>query len=248
MNRFIWGLHPPPSPSIYYVNIYVMQVSTCEAIYISGLLTFLFRSSFSGLATDIFDLMFLFDGSADLGYHLFRQTLQFANTILSDYNISRHQTNVAAAVYATTAVIGFNFTEHYDDSTVTAAIENLPFINETTASIENALRLARRQIFETGRENVSDVLVVFVGHLLIGDFTGVSKDLRDKGIKIVVVGIGDGYDIKQLDVVASEPKDDNVITIRDAHMDVMEGGVSGAVSQGNKRINCVYHCRFRGQK
>lgn len=248
MNRFIWGLHPPPSPSIYYVNIYVMQVSTCEAIYISDLLTFLFQSSFSGLATDIFDLIFLFDGSAHLGYHLFRQTLQFANTILSDYNISQHQTNVAAAVYATTAVIGFNFTEHYDDSTVTAAIENLQFINETTASIENALRLARRQIFETGRENVPDVLVVFVGHLLIGDFTEVSKDLRDKGIKIVVVGIGDGYDIKQLDVIASEPEDDNVITIRDAHMDVMEGGVSGAVSQGNKGINCVYYCRFRGQK
>ena len=225
-----------------------MQVSTCEAIYTSGLLTFLFQSSFSGLATDIFDLMFLFDGSAHLGYHLFRKTLQFANTILSDYNISQHQTNVAAAVYATTAVIGFNFTEHYDDFTVTAAIENLPFINETTASIENALRLARRQIFETGRENVPDVLVVFVGHLLIGDFTEVSKDLRDKGIKIVVVGIGDGYDIKQLDVVASEPKDDNVITIRDAHMDVLEGGVSGAVSQGNKGINCVYYCRFRGQK
>lgn len=163
-------------------------------------------------------------------------------------NIQSQDQSFLSAAKTTSAVIGFNFTEHYDDSTVTAAIENLPFINETTASIENALRLARRQIFETGRENVPDVLVVFVGHLLIGDFTEVSKDLRDKGIKIVVVGIGDGYDINQLDVVASEPKDDNVITIRDAHMDVMEGGVSGAVSQGNKGINCVYYCRFRGQK
>ena len=192
--------------------------------------------------------MFLFDGSAHLGNRLFRQTLQFANTLLSDYNISRDQTNVAAAVYATTVAIGFNFTENYDDSTVAAAIENLPFLNETTVSIENALRFAGEQIFVTGRENVPDVLVVFVSHKLSGNFTGVSKELRDNGIKIVVVGIGDGYDIKELKEIASAPEDDNVIVIDNEHMDVMEGGVSGAVSQGTKGNNSVYYGRFCGRK
>lgn len=93
-------------------------------------------------------------------------------------------------------VIGFNFIEYYDDFIVIVVIENLLFINEIIVFIENVLCFVRRQIFEIGRENVFDVFVVFVGYLLIGDFIEVFKDFCDKGIKIVVVGIGDGYDIK----------------------------------------------------
>lgn len=192
----------------------------------------MFPFSLSVLATDIFDLAFLFDGSTYLGYDHFRQTLQFAKTLLSDYNISQEQTNVAAAVYASSVAIEFNFTEHYSYSTVAAAIENLPFLNETTSHIENALHVVGEQTFKTGRENVPDVLVVFVSYTLSGNFTEISQALRNKGIKIIVVGVGDGYDIEQLEEIASAPKDDHVITIGNQHMDVMEGGVSGAVSQG----------------
>lgn len=184
------------------------------------------------IVTNAFDVAFLFDGSSYLGSDHFHQTQFFAKTLLSSYNISQEQTNVAAAVYASNVSIGFNFTEHYSLSAVAAAIENLPFLDETPLNAENVLRVAGEQIFATGRENVPDVLVIFVSFTLSGNFVGISQALRDKGIKIIVVGVGSGFDVEQLEVIANAPKLDHVITISYQDMDTMEGSVSGAVSQG----------------
>ena len=185
--------------------------------------------------TNIFDVAFLFDGSSYLGSDHFHQTLFLAKTLLSKYNISEDQTNVAAAVYARTVSIGFNFTEHYSFSAVAAAIDYLPFLDETPLNIDNALRVAGEQIFTTDRENTPDVLVIFVSSTLSGNFTGISQALRDKGIKIIVVGVGSSFDIEQLESIG-----DHVITISYQDIDVTEGGVGGAVSEG-KLILQLYH-------
>ena len=177
--------------------------------------------------TDLFDIAFLFDGSSYLGSDHFHQTLLLAKTLLSKYNISEDQTNVAAAVYASTLNIGFNFTEHYSFSEVAAAIDDLPFLDGTPLIIDSALRLAGEQIFTTDRENVPDVLVIFVSSTLSGNFTRISQSLREEGIKIIVVGIGSSFELDQLESIG-----DHVITISYQDLDVMEGGVGGAVSEG----------------
>ncbi|XP_078342465.1 uncharacterized protein LOC144628269 isoform X2 [Oculina patagonica] len=179
-----------------------------------------------GIMTNVFDLAFLFDGSTYLGSDHFQQTLLLAKTLLSNYNISQEQTNVAAAVYASSVVIGFNFTEHYSSSAVDAAIENLPFLDKTPLNVENALRVAGEQIFTTDRENVPDVLVIFVSHTLTGNFTEIAQDLRGKGIKIIVIGVGSSFDIEQLEAIT-----DHVITVSYNDLDVMHGSVGGAVSE-----------------
>lgn len=185
--------------------------------------------------TNVFDLAFLFDGSTYLGSNHFHQTLLLAKTLLSNYNISQEETNVAAAVYASRVVIGFNFTEHYSSSAVDATIENLPFLDETPLNVENALRVASEQIFTTDRENVPDVLVIFVSHILSGNFTEIAQDLRDEGIKIIAIGIGSSFDIEQLEAMA-----DHVIIISYSDLDVMDGSVGGAVSQGKDIVVYTY--------
>ena len=190
--------------------------------------------------TNIFDLAFLFDGSTYLGSDHFHQTLLLANTLLSNYNISQEQTNMAAAVYANSVYIGFNFTEHYSSSAVAAAIENLPFIDETPLDIENALRLVDEQFFTTGRDYVPDVLVVFVSHTLGGNFTEIAQELRDKGIKIIVIGVGDSFYIEQLEDIS-----DHVITISYQDIDVMDGSVGGAVSEGKASFIFLKGLRHR---
>ena len=180
-----------------------------------------------GITTDLFDIAFLFDSSSYLGSDHFHQTLLFAKTLLSKYNISHDQTNVAAAVYASTANIGFNFTEQDSFSEVAAAIDNLPFLDETPLIVDNALRLVSEQIFTTDRENIPDVLVIFVSSTLSGNFTGISQSLREEGIKIIVVGVGSSFELDQLENIG-----DHVITISYQDLDVMEGGVGGAVSEG----------------
>lgn len=184
----------------------------------------------------MFDVLLLFDGSSYIGLNHFHQTLLFAKAVLLNYNISKDQTNVAAAVYAGNVTISFNFTEHFSYPTVAAAIDEIPFLDETRLNIENALNVANTTIFPKGRPNAPDVLVIFVSFSLSGNFAAISQALRDDGVKIIVIGIGSSFNIPQLQEVASTPTEDYVVTTSYQYMDTMDGVITGAVCQGKATI------------
>jgi len=185
-----------------------------------------------GIPADIFDVLLLFDGSSYLGSSHFYQTLLFAKAFLSNYNISKRETNVAAAVYANNTTVGFNFTKHFSYEAVAAAIERIPFLDETPLNLGNALNIARQEILSTGRPDVPDVLVIFVSFSLSQGFAAISQTLRDEGVKIIVIAIDSNFDRLQLEQVASTPASHYLVTTSFQHMDTMENSVSGAVSQG----------------
>ena len=184
------------------------------------------------ISADFFDVLLLFDGSSYLGSSRFYHTLLFAKAILSNYNISKRETNVAAAVYANNTTVGFNFTQHFSHEAVAAAIERIPFLDETPLNLGNALNITRQEIFPTGRPNVPDVLVIFVSFSLSQGFAVISQTLRDEGVKIIVIAIDSNFNIPQLEQVASTPASHYLVTTSYQHMDTMENSVSGAVSQG----------------
>lgn len=178
--------------------------------------------------------MFLFDGSSYITRSNFLQTLLLAKTVLSSYNISQDQTNVAAAVFASDVVVSFNFTQHYSFSAVSTAIDGIPYLNQSSINISVALETVNNTIFTTGRENVIRVLVVFVSEMLSGNFTQISQDLRDQGIVIIVVGIGSSFDKDQLITIASEPPSSHVFTTIFLHIDTVEGVIGGAIAEGRQ--------------
>ena len=177
-------------------------------------------------------MAFLFDGSSYIGQGNFNRTLLFAKSVLAFYHVSEDQTNVAAAVYASSAIVTFNFTEHYNSSEVYVAIENTPFLDEKALNIGNALAVVKTRVFETDRENVPDVLVVFVSDTLTNNFTEIVSELRQQEVTIIVVGVGDKLRATQLKDIASKPESDYVFIFSFQHLDTMEGAVSGAISQG----------------
>ena len=139
---------------------------------------------------------------------------------------------MATAVYANNTSVGFNFTQHFSYEAVAAAIERIPFLDETPLNLGNALNIARQEIFPTGRPNVPDVLVIFVSFSLSNGFASISQTLRDEGVKIIVIAIDSNFNIPQLEQVASTPASHYLVTTSYHHMDTMENSVSGAVSQG----------------
>lgn len=185
-----------------------------------------------GISADFFDVLLLFDGSSHLGSSHFYQTLLFAKAFLSKYNISKRETNVAAAVYANNTTVGFNFTQHFSYEAVAAAVERIPFLDEAPLNLGNALNIARQEIFPAGRPNVPDVLVIFVSSSLSNGFAAISQTLRDEGVKIIVIATGSNFNIPQLEQVASTPASHYLVTTSYQHMDTMENSVRGAVSQG----------------
>ena len=193
---------------------------------------FLSYSFLVGKPADIFDVLLLFDGSSYLGSSHFYQTLRFAKAFLSNYNISKRETNVAAAVYANNTTVGFNFTQHFSYEAVAAAVERIPFLDEAPLNLGNALNIARQEIFPNGRPSVPDVLVIFVSSSLSNGFAAISQTLRDEGVKIIVIATGSNFNIPQLEQVASTPASHYLVTTSYQHMDTMENSVRGAVSQG----------------
>lgn len=191
--------------------------------------------------SNAFDVVFLCDGSSYITYSVFKQTLLLAKSILSSYNISKEQTNVAAVVYASDVIVSFNFTQHYTFSAVSTAIDGIPYLNQTSLNISAALETVNDTIFTTDRRNVPRVCVVFVSGMLSGDFTQISQSLRDQGIIIIVIGVGSGYILDQLNSLASQPSATYVIGISLVlHIDTMEEVIVGAIAGGNLRKYCVY--------
>ena len=185
-------------------------------------------------------MVFVCDGSSYITYSVFKLTLFLAKTILSSYNISQEQTNVAAVVYARKVIVSFNFTQHYTFSAVSAAIDGISYLNQTSLNISAALETVNNTVFTTGRENVPRVCVVFVSGILSGDFIQVSQSLRDQGIIIIVIGLGSGYNVDQLNSIASQPSAAYVFGISLVlHIDTMEGGIAGAIAGGNLWEYCV---------
>lgn len=198
---------------------------------------------------NFFDVAFLFDGSSFITPEEFRRTQLVAKAVLASYNISQDQTNVAAAVYARNVVIGFNFTEHYSLAAVSTAIDGISPLNQSSLNMSAALETLNNTLFATDREDAKDVLVVFASENLSEDITGIAKDLQDKGVFIIPVGVGNNVNVGQLHTIATYPS--AVLTTSFQHIDTMEGIIGGAIAEGKKLsvlyINCRYFNHHRGR-
>ena len=185
--------------------------------------------------------MFLFDGSSYITSPVFQRTLLLAKSVLSSYNISQEQTNVAAAVYARDVIVSFTFTAHYSFSAVSTAIDGIPYPNQTSLNISAALETVNKTIFTTGRINAQRVLVIFVSEMLSGDFTQISQGLRDQGVIIIAIGLGSGFNVDQLNAIASQPSATFVVGISFVvHIDTMDGGIGGAIALGKEWKCCEF--------
>ena len=175
-------------------------------------------------------MVILFDGSSFITAEEFRRTQLFARTVVTPFNISQDETNVAAAVYARDVVISFNFTQHYSLSAVSNALDNVSSLNQPSLNISAALRLINSTLLTSSRENVKDILVVLVSEVLAGNFTAVSQYLRDQGVVVIPIGVGINFSVNQLEDLATKPS--LVLTTSFQHIDTVEGIIGGTIAQG----------------
>lgn len=62
------------------------------------------------------------------------------------------------------------------------------------------------------------------------------QTLRDQGVKIITVGIGEDVVDSQLVSIATNPAGDFVVVFPFLHIPTMSGVVSGAIAQGKRFI------------
>lgn len=74
------------------------------------------------------------------------------------------------------------------------------------------LRRVKADLYSHTRPGVPRVLVILTDGKSKDNVTGAAKALHDMDVRVMAVGIGPYLDVKQLNAVASRPKEDHVFT------------------------------------
>ena len=179
------------------------------------------------------DLVFMIDGSSS--FHQVEKVVNIVKFVLSylpDLN-----TNVGVVLYTSeaTTLSYFNYTRNQTLDT----LHN--FISLTVGKlIGNSLNYTRQHFFKNSRPNVHRVLVLFT-HSTSNDAVSVaSKLLHNMNVTIIVVALGDWYDIGQIESAASYPHSNTILLTTYVQVVQISWKVHEMICEGKKAFLLVY--------
>ena len=157
------------------------------------------------------DIGFLLDGSGSVGNQGFQRVLNFVNQIASAFNISGKTAQVGVTEFSNNPAIQIELDDFQDSKLLQDEINKIVDSGGRTRT-DSALRLMSQEFFsyEKGsRAGVPKVLVVVTD----GKSTGTEplseavKGLRQKGVMIYTVGIGDRISMQELRDISRTERD-----------------------------------------
>ena len=144
----------------------------------------------------------MIEGSSSLnqwGDNNFEKIVNATKIMVSSF--SDAQTKIGLVLYATEAEVKANFS--FTRNQVNDALANLVYPSGWTR-IGTGLNVTREELFVHSRPNVHRVLVVFTDGTSI-DAVSVASQLHDMNVTVIVAALGEWYDIRQVQRMASEP-------------------------------------------
>ena len=158
-----------------------------------------------------FDLGFLFGANGKDADATFAQEKEFAKKMIAKFDISRTTTLVGAIVYDSNARLAWRLGDLVDARSTTYNIDRLQNL-KNGKNVLKALEMAHDDLFTMkngARKDVSKTLIVFIDKTDIRDqrLENASKQLKDKGVKVIVIAIGPEVYKKDVAGIASSPKD-----------------------------------------
>ena len=154
-------------------------------------------------------------GSVDENYRL---GLELMRELIYGLDFRSDHARAAFVVYSDNATVRYYLDEYQDVNDVIKATA-LSFAGGRTHTQE-ALRLVNEEVFVGDKGDRGDVINVVVlatdGHSNVEALKTVQRaaDLKDRGNIIYVVGIGSNVNREELDDVASDPSEENVVTVQ----------------------------------
>ncbi|EDO26384.1 predicted protein, partial [Nematostella vectensis] len=167
------------------------------------------------------DLAFVLDGStsinnADPGN--FQLLKNFMINIVKSFKISSERTHVGLVLYSFFTQLMFNFDKYSDSASIVKAINTTDYPKGGTRTGE-ALKMAKSQLFGASMRSVPKVLIVLTDGRSSDKVEAPSKALKDEGVVIFAVGVGDQIDPSELNVMASDSKSDHVFKAKFKELD-----------------------------
>ena len=112
------------------------------------------------------------------------------------------QSKIGIVLYATNAEVKANFS--FPRNQVNNVLANLEYPSGTTR-IGTALNATKEELFVDTGSNAHRVLIVFTDGTSTVDVSVASDILHDVNVTVITIALGEWYDIKQVQRMASDP-------------------------------------------
>ena len=191
------------------------------------------------MCRDKVDLAFLVDASGnknEKGQQHFKTALAIAKAISGMFVINPLQTHIGFVVFSTNSQVVLDFKTYFDLKSVESAIDGIKYTGGST-NIGAGLNLVKSKLFDlTSRQNVPHILIVLTSGRSTGDVLAPSKALRDSGVNVFCIGIGNMYYKKELDDIATDPDAGHVLTGDVTKLSLMIKAIRSKICKGKKII------------
>lgn len=133
--------------------------------------------------------------------------------ITETFRISPKEVRVGLVVFSTDVKTVFAFDKYQDKESMKKAIDVVKYPSQGTL-LGKGLLGVKKDLFEHSRLGVPRVLVVLTDGKSKDKVEAPAKMLRAMNVSVMAVGIGPFLDLSQLNVIASDPKEEHVVTTR----------------------------------
>ena len=158
-----------------------------------------------------FDLGFVFGANGKNADATFSQEKDLAKKMIDKFDISRRSTLVGAVVYDSSGRLAWRLGDLVDARSTIYNIDRLQRFRNGN-NVLKALEIARDDLFSLNngaRRDVPKTLIVFIDKTEARDqrLEDTANQLKDKGIKVIVIAVGPEVDKKDVAGIAGSPKD-----------------------------------------
>jgi uncharacterized protein YegL len=153
------------------------------------------------------DLVFVVDVSGSIGITNFNNMMDALRSTVGKINVGKavDQTQIGMVTFSDDAHLQFSLTDFSDNADLDNALANVPYTRGGT-NITSGMMMAINDVFNEGdRPNAANIMVVITDGQDNSDVAAAQADAEAKGITVFAVGVGDGVDVSQLELVAGSP-------------------------------------------
>ena len=181
------------------------------------------------------DLVFVVGGSNDENFDIsghYKMCLSLADNIAEKYDIDRDKVRVALVTYGALSKMTFDLQDYSNKELLKNAFLKAEYPGAGTETAQ-ALDMVKSSVLPTGREgHVAKVVVLITAGVSQDKAPEIAQQLKDIGVEIYTVGIGPEVDRRQLEAIASDPKEDHVFVTAFEDAPSVAGPLSYTLSKG----------------
>jgi len=163
----------------------------------------------SACSSSNLDLAYIVDTSASLSPIDFGQATKFASDVLQPFTVGPNDVRVALLTFSTGFKRVFNFDQYDNKAAIQAAIQAAQYLPGETDT-DQALDYAASTLYSAAsgaRISSAKVAVLITDGKATYSAAAVQKaeELKNKGVTVFVIGVGDAVDKDELNLLATEP-------------------------------------------